>query len=445
MRLLPLLPSRRRPKSAAFAAVVAALGAGLCAVAWAQTEVYIGVEGARSNSPRWVIGLPPFQAEHKSQPEETRLAYEIREVVRYDLSFSGYFKPVAAPSGAAAADPRKAAQDWKRTGAGFILNADVSNASAKTTITISLLDLASEEAVLERYYRQDTRSWRSAAHQLADDVTKQLTGKPGIAHTKIAFINDKTGSKELYAMDYDGEGLRQLTNDRSIALLPRWSPDRKKILYTSYKAGNPDLFEINFERGTTRVFSNRQGLNLAGGFSPDGAQAVLTLSMQKNPNIYLASLAGSSVKPLTQHFGVDASPTFSPDGGQVAFVSDRSGNPQVHILDLGTGRTRRLTHLNWCDTPAWSPTGEWIVFSGRANSKDRMDLFLVDVTGNQVRQLTHGEGSNEDPAWSADGRFLLFTSTRPGRRQLFVMAADGSAPRPIADIPGNSFTPAWSL
>ena len=63
-------------------------------------------------------------------------------------------------------------------------------------------------------------------------------------------------------------------------------------------------------------------------------------------------------------------------------------------------------------SPAWSPTGEWIAFSGRAHRQDKLDIFLVDVTGNQVRQLTHGEGSNENPVWSPDGRFLAFISTR---------------------------------
>ena len=200
------------------------------------------------------------------------------------------------------------------------------------------------------------------------------------------------------------------------------------------------------ELGRSRLLSDRQGLNLAGGFSPDGAKLAVTLSMQKNPNVFLLSLADGSIERVTSHFGVDSSPTFSPDGGQIAFVSDRAGNPQIHVQELSTGRLRRLTRLNWCDSPSWSPSGEWIAFSGRANNKDPMDIFLVDVTGTRLVQLTHGEGSNEDPAWSLDSRFIVFSSTRgtPKRRRIHLMDADGSAPHPLADIPGNSFTPSWS-
>jgi len=170
----------------------------------------------------------------------------------------------------------------------------------------------------------------------------------------------------------------------------------------------------------------------------------MTLSRGKSPNLYLKDLGTGAVERLTFHFGADSTPTFSPDAGQVAFVSDRSGNPQIYVLDLAKKQARRLTNLNWCDSPAWSPTGEWIAFAGRANRKDKMDIFLVDVTGGQIRQLTHGEGSNEDPTWSPDGRLLAFSSTRDGRPQIYVMDADGSAPRRIADVPGSSTTPHWS-
>lgn len=84
------------------------------------------------------------------------------------------------------------------------------------------------------------------------------------------------------------------------------------------------------------------------------------------------------------------------------------------------------------------------MFSGRANSLDKMDIFIVDLAGTHIRQLTHNEGTNEDPAWSPDGRFIVFTTTRDRRRRLYIMDNDGSAPRPLGDAPGNSFTPAWS-
>lgn len=372
------------------------------------------------------------------------MAHDIHEVIRDDLLFSRRFKTAEPPSPEAAMDPRGSLAEWRRAATAFLLAARVSMTGDKTTVSAALFDLNSGQSILDRYYRQDSAFWRSLAHHIADDVLRQLTGRSGVARTRIAFVNDVTGKKEVYVVDYDGAALRRLTHDGSISLLPRWSPDRKRLIYTSYKRVNPDLFEIDMERGTQRVFLEQQGLNVAGGFSPDGSKLVLIQSRQKSPNVYLMDVNTRSPQRITDHFGVDSSPTFSPDSKQVAFVSDRSGNPQIHILELASRRVRRLTVLNWCDSPSWSPTGEWIAFSGRAHPKDSMDIFLVDVTGSHVRQLTHGEGSNEDPSWSPDGRSLVFTTTRNKRRELFVMDPDGSAPRPVGDIPGNSFTPHWS-
>jgi TolB protein len=332
---------------------------------------------------------------------------------------------------------------WKTLLGNCLLVAKV-GASGKLSLSAQLVDLGSGETLFERYYRQEAAFPRSLAHRLADDLVLNLTGKNGIAHTLIAFANDATGHKEISVMDYDGANRRKLTAYGSISLLPRFSPDRKAMVFTSFKDGNPDIFRMDLTDGKVGSLSADQGLNIAGGFSPDGTQLLMTLSRQKSPNLYLKNLSDGSVTRLTQHFGADSSPTFSPDAAQVAFVSDRSGNPQIHLLDMTTQRVKRLTSLNWCDSPAWSPTGEWIAFAGRAHNKDKMDIFLVDITGNQIRQLTHGEGANENPTWSPDGRFLAFSSTRNGHAELFVMDADGSAPHRLAEIPGNTTTPTWS-
>jgi TolB protein len=409
-----------------------ALAAALAAPAGAQTEVRLSVGGGAAE-PVPVLALPAFTAADVRKGEDALLAKSLREIVRSDLMLSRRFDVKDEEAGA----PPAAGAAWR-------LKAVTGREADKLTVQVRLENGSGGEAVFERFYKQDAAWLRPLAHRISDDVVKAATGRDGVARTRIAFINNQTGHKELYVMDYDGDSPKRLTNDQSIDLLPRFSPDGRRVAYTSYKDGNPDLFILDLATGRAITVSDEQGLNIAGGFSPDGTKLLMTLSRGKSPNLYLKDLAGGSVERLTFHFGADSTPTFSPDARQVAFVSDRSGNPQIYVLDLATKQARRLTNLNWCDSPAWSPTGEWIAFAGRANRKDKMDIFLVDITGSQIRQLTHGEGSNEDPTWSPDGRLLAFSSTRDGRGQIEVMDADGSAPRRIADIPGASSTPHWS-
>ncbi len=411
----------------------------------AATDVHIKLAGGGSGAALVRLALPPFIAENPLRLGDEMTARQVREVARSDLMFSRYFSVLEDGPHFDGANAKNIASDWGKRGASWLLLAKVSSMEAALSIVVTLIDADSSEVVFERDYREQISSLRGLSHQISNDVIKAVTGKKGIARTQVVFANDHSGHKEIYMMDYDGANLRELTFDDSIALLPRLSPDRKLLVYTTYKEGNPDLFAIDLEQGAHHPLSREQGLNIAGGFSPDGTQLLMTLSRQKSPNLYIRGLQDGSLTQLTHHFGADSSPTFSPDGAQVAFVSDRSGNPQIYILELTTQRVKRLTRLNWCDSPSWSPTGEWIAFAGRANVKDTLDIFLVDVTGNQVRQLTRGEGSNEDPSWSPDGRFLLFTSTRNGKKpELFVMDADGSAPHRLAEVPGGNYTPSWS-
>ena len=410
-----------------------ALAAFLATAARGETEVRLSVGGgARENLP--VMAMPPFTGSDARKGNDALLAKQVRDIIRADLMLSRRFDARDEESGTT---PPIVGATWR-------LRATAGQSADKISVQVRLENGAGGEAVFERFYRQDAQWLRALSHRISDDIVRAATGRDGVARTRIAFVNDQSGHKEIYVMDYDGEGLKRLTNDRSIDLLPRFSPDGRRIAFTSYKDGNPDLFLLDLETGRASSLSDEQGLNIAGGYSPDGTKILLTLSRGKSPNLYLKDLNTGALTRLTTHFGADSTPTFSPDARQTAFVSDRSGNPQIYLLDLATKQTRRLTNMNWCDAPAWSPTGEWIAFAGRANRKDKMDIFLVDVTGVQIRQLTHGEGSNEDPTWSPDGRILAFSSTRGGRSQIYVMDSDGSAPRLTVDVPGASSTPHWS-
>ena len=78
---------------------------------------------------------------------------------------------------------------------------------------------------------------RVMAHKFADEIIFRLGGGlTGIAETQIYFVSDRTGHKEIWAMDYDGSNQHQLTHLKSIALTPRWSPDASHVAFTCYVA-----------------------------------------------------------------------------------------------------------------------------------------------------------------------------------------------------------------
>jgi TolB protein len=423
--------------------VLAAAMFALAPRAIAGTEVFIGVSGGPEIK-KTGLAMAQFHPARPQSPEDLALAEVFREIIRADLLYSRYFDIKEDALSPANLEISKESLAWWKGLAGHLITGKARDAGDIWTFTATLYDLSTGKKLTEKFYQGEKRALRRAAHMFSDDVVLRLTGRQGIAHSKLAFSNNATGRKEIWIADYDGENLTRLTSDNSINLLPRWSTDGTRIYYTTYRYGNPDMFEIDRTAGKIKPFTTFQGLNIPGGFSPDGMTMAMTLSRGEDPGIYTLDIVTKKVKRLLKNFGVSSSPTWSPDGTQVAFVSDRAGNPQLHVLEIATGKTRRLTRFNWCDSPSWSPSGEWIVFAGRETRKEKLNIFITDLTGSQIRRLTSDAGDNEDPSWSPDGRFVAFTSNRRGKREIFLMDADGSAPHPLTEMKGNSFTPNWS-
>ena len=408
-----------------------------------KTDVYIGITST-GDKRLPAVGMPPFKYSG-SGPEASEAADLVHEVMRADILFARYFD---VTENGPEFNSRKLSETmtaWTRAHASYLLSGEIAYADPHYTIKIYVYDLSTRQPVFAKAFKGTKTSLRRLAHIASDQVIAALTGKRGIADTKIAFANNSTRHKEIYVVDYDGENLQKLTNDKSISLLPRWSKDGR-IFYTTYKYRNPDIFAIDLKAGKIAPIILRGGLSLIGGVSPDGKALVFTSSGGSNPSIYLYNLETHQKQRITNKTSVDGSPSYSPDGKYITFVSNRGGNPQIYVMELATGQTRPLTKtFNWSDSPQWSPTGEWIVFSGREAPYHPMDIFLVDLTGTQLRRLTTDAGSNEDPTWSPDGRFIAFTTTRNGKRQLYMMDMDGSAPHLLANLKGESFTPHWSF
>ncbi|MBI4055851.1 MAG: PD40 domain-containing protein [Elusimicrobia bacterium] len=409
----------------------------------AQTDVYIGLqalqEGAALN-----LGFPAFLPQRPAMLQDIEIAHAAQNVVRYDLLFSRYFRlleegPLVTPGRLT-----ESLEIWKKHGAVALLFVQAADLDSHLTLDAKLYEAATGQVIFEKFYRFPKKSRRAACHTLSDDLVRHFTGETGIARTRIAFVHNASGAKELYLMDYDGENLARLTHDRSLHILPLWSLDAKALYYTTYRHGNPDLYRLDMESSQSAAVSTVQGLNLPGSLSPDGQEMAITLSRQRDTDIFLLNLKNKKLRPLTSHPGIDIAPSFSPNGGEIVFVSDRGGNPNLYVIDREGANLRRLTALNWADSPRWSPKGDWIAFAGRPGPREKMDIYRVDGTGTRMERLTLGEGYNENPSWSPDGRFLVFTSTRRGRREVFFMGMDGSFPQPLATLRGDSFSPAWS-
>lgn len=402
---------------------------------WGQAadSLYLELSGRGEKTS---LGLTELVIRRPS-PESTGLSQTFRAAVKKDLEFTGLFSLVeGGPDG----DGKKIKTDgWSRLGAAVVATGWVSG-SAPTVFEGTLVDVGTGRSVFTVSLPWEEEGVRTA-HRWADEIVRYFTGQTGISSSQIVFVNDATGRKEVYRADYDGSRPRRLTNDRSISLFPKLSPNGEWIVFTSFRSGRPTVDLMRFDGGQRRTLCQYDGLNSAAAWMPDGQTLIVTLSMGREPNLYQVDLNGNVLRTLTNSSAVDTAPTVSPDGLRLAFTSDRPGTPQIYAMDTTGANLQRWTNGGDCDSPVWSPLGYLVLFT--MSLKGNYDLYSMEVTTGRQNRLTYGEGNNENGAWSPDGRYVVFTSSRRGRPELWVMNADGSSPRPLGTLPGRSFTPHW--
>lgn len=298
-----------------------------------------------------------------------------------------------------------------------------------------------------RYGSEDTEDGaRMIAHQFADGIVELVGGGiKGIAATKIAFTSDRGGAKEVYVMDYDGNGQQPLTAYKSITLTPAWAPGAEKIAFTSFRRGVPDIEIISRIDRRTYTFPHVGGTTTTPAWSPDGEKIAFATSRDgSDTEIYVSDWNGRNMRRLTVNKAVDISPIWNPrTGREIAFVSDRSGSAQIWMMDADGTNVRRIVEDGGSAVnPAWSPDGQRIAFAWQRTKTSYFDIYVHDLATGKNVQLTN-ESNNEKPTWSPDGRHIAFESSRNGSTHIFTMLGNGQKVRQLTQT-GKNQAPAWS-
>ncbi len=409
----------------------------------ARAQVHISVSKAFGE--KVIITVPLFDVEGGT----IVAAEDVRDVLVFDLANSGHFSLVANTEfvDETETDDRVSGrinfQEWAALGAEVLVKGKIEGTLSEMSIEVTVYDLAQGKPIFGRRYSGRHSDWRAAVHHISDDIVKELTGEDGIAQTRIAFVSNVTGSKEIYVMDYDGENRRRVTRDNAIAIYPDWFPGGEELIYTMIRGSRQETRRTRIAAGTSSRVTSFPGLNAFAAPSPRGGEVVMTLSRDGNPEIYRLRADGSEPRRLTFGRNTESSPCWSPDGRRMAYVSDRSGAPQIYTMSATGGSPQRLTYEGRYNTsPDWSPKGNLVAFTAKIDGV--FQICTVDVGSKEIVRLTAGPGDKEDPSWARDGRHITYSVTSGGKSDLYMLDIYELEPVRLTSGAGDYLSPTWS-
>jgi len=287
---------------------------------------------------------------------------------------------------------------------------------------------------------------------------------------EIIFVSQRARSDfQLYLMRPDGTRQRRITRPRGFGQNPQqsptWSPDGKWIAFASDRGQMPsggersELYVMRPNGTGLRRLTHDRSVDVDPAWSPDGRRIVFVSNRPRMTGkfaIWTIKANGTGLQRLTA--GHDADPAWSPDGTTIAFARFPFA---IWLMNAdGTNQRKLTTPLQDPGSndeedimPAWSPDGDWIAFARRhepyvgptGSTRYRLDVYVIRADGTAIRRLTRRARQNVEPAWSPDGKRIVFVSDRAREswEAIYVMNADGTRQKRLTTVPRLHFSPDW--
>jgi ketosteroid isomerase-like protein len=266
------------------------------------------------------------------------------------------------------------------------------------------------------------------------------------------------GDWEIHVMRADGTGVRRLTRSPGRDAHPVFTPDGRSILFQSPRGnpdGNIDLWSMHADGADPRRLVEAPGFDGVPAASRDGKKLVYQHGTPVGEGwhweIHLADADGLHDRALTAHGWNSQVPVFSPDGRRLILFANPGGRDRLFLMDLAT---RAVTPLvpgapaapgtpaasgtqaapgtpsppgDWDDqVPSFSPDGRFVAFTSTRDGG--RDLYRIEIATHAITRLTTGFDIWSQAAWSPDGTRILFSAKAGGVEEIFSVAATGGEP-----------------
>jgi Tol biopolymer transport system component len=258
--------------------------------------------------------------------------------------------------------------------------------------------------------------------------------------------------------------------------LPSFNRSGTQFVTTGFPNGRASLSAITVTRVATGaaqvVYQDKTSNALAGSWSSDGRKIIFGIGesaaffdgfhseflkpgdrREGGAKVALVNADGTGFQELTSGAGNNAFPSFSPDGKRFVYRTFSREDNGLRIMDLDTKAVTNLTD-GFDNFPLWSPRGNLIMFARLSGGT--YDVYTIKPDGSSMRRLTNGKGNDAHMAWSPDGEYIAFASSRMGFKdeaaytdapqpygEIFVMRFDGTGVEQLTDNQWEDGAPGW--
>lgn len=259
----------------------------------------------------------------------------------------------------------------------------------------------------------------------------------------VAYSRSQEGPADIWLLETATGRTRPLVRSPWEDRWPNWSADGRYLFFHRAVDRGREVRRLDLAGGEEEVLveaAGQEGGPLQASLDPGGSRLAYCVQRADGRALRLldldGDLDGGHPRDLDTGPGEACYPRFSPDGRRLAFTAKVGGRWEVAVLELGSGRvsypTAGTADLRGMDGPLdWSPDGRWLVFHADTGAFEA-DLYLVPagdgpgegasgppgwthpVGEGAVRALTRDPWFDESPAFTPDGRGVVFMSTRGG-------------------------------
>ncbi|MFT4017782.1 MAG: DUF5050 domain-containing protein [Agriterribacter sp.] len=276
--------------------------------------------------------------------------------------------------------------------------------------------------------------------------------------TKVAFTTyDNNFYYNLYIIDIDGKNQKFLSRGKQFCGSPVWSPDDNRIAFVKNDndiGGNYNIFTIKAD-GTDEVKLTDRNNNFSPQYFPDNNSIIFSSSDNDWTGIYKMNINGDNKQLLTPQGNSFGDPKISPDGNMISVTSNDRNGSQIFVMNSDGSNVKQITFTvssKYPDTgfpregncnPVWSPDSGKLAYVSFENGSP--DIFIINSNGTENKRLTDTPLRDENPAWTKDGNYLLFSSNRNPNvaSQIYIMRTEGQLQTPLTNYMGDNIYPVF--